>query len=275
MSNQITQQSLSVSQLSGQILEAIQHGFPQLVWVEGEISGFRVWGRPIVKGWFFELKDSTTAIGSVCWSTDIAAIKSPPKEGEKVRALAKVTWNHKRGELKLNVKRMEPIGIGALLVAIEQRRQRLVADGLTENKRPIPRIPQRIAVVTASTSAAMADVQRILRQRWPLAAVRIYDSQVQGDVAPQQLVRALENAYAENWADVVLVVRGGGSLTDLMAFNDEAVCRTLARAPMPSITGSDTKQIPRWSIGCPIGMPVHPPMPPNWPRRIGRTSRTI
>ncbi|WP_420550853.1 exodeoxyribonuclease VII large subunit [Litorivicinus lipolyticus] len=243
MSNHFAEQNttnaLSVTQLSSLIQSAVSTAFPQWIWLEGEVSGFKTWGRPIVKGWFFDLKDERTTLPCAVWATDIRSIKTPPKEGERVRALVNVSWASKQGRLSLHVKRIEAVGIGALLADIERRRQQLVAEGLTDpaRKRPLPRFPTRIGVVTSATSAAMADVGQILRARWPLAALRIYDSQVQGDVAPGQLIRALKHAYSEHWAEVVLVVRGGGSLTDLMAFNDDDLVRVVAAAPMPTITG--------------------------------------
>ncbi len=236
---QNTTNALSVSELSSLIQGAVNNAFPQWVWLEGEVSGFKTWGRPVVKGWFFDLKDERSTLPCAVWSSDIRSIKTPPKEGERVRTLVSVSWAGKQGRLSLHVKRIEAVGIGALLADIERRRQKLVSEGLTDpaRKRLLPRYPTRIGVITSATSAAMADVGQVLRGRWPLASLRIYDSQVQGDAAPGQLIQALTHAYHEQWAEVLLLVRGGGSLTDLMAFNDDALVRTLAQSPMPTITG--------------------------------------
>ena len=227
---------MSVTQVSQQIGQSLQAGFPQWIWLEGEISGFRAWGRPAVRAWYFDLKDDKSTLPAVVWSSDMPNM-AQPREGEQVRVLAKVSWANKQGKVSLNVKQMQPAGLGALLIEIERRRTALVNDGLTEIKRPLPKFPKQIALVTSPDSAAAADVLRVLRLRWPLAAVRIYPSGVQGDQAPAQLIRALDQMDAEGQSDICLLVRGGGSLTDLMAFNDEALCRRLHLTHCPVITG--------------------------------------
>ena len=237
MQTEFQANSMTVTQVSQAIGQALQAGFPQWIWLEGEISGFKVWGRP-AKGWFFELKDDRSTLSAVVWASDMPNM-TQPREGEQVRVLARVAWANRQGRINLNVKQMQPAGLGALLIEIEARRNRLVADGLTaaERKRPLPRYPHRIALVTSPDSAAAADVLRVLRLRWPLAQVRVFPSGVQGDTAPQQLIRALDSMDAEGGMDVCLLVRGGGSLTDLMAFNDEALCRRLVLTHCPVISG--------------------------------------
>ena len=238
MTTEITQQTLTVTQVSRAIGQALQAGFPQWLWLEGEISGFKVWGRPAAKAWFFDLKDQESTLSAVVWASDMVAMTAP-REGEQVRVLARVAWANRQGRINLNVKQIQPAGLGALLIEIERRRSALVADGLTapERKRPIPKFPQRIGLVTSPDSAAAADVLQVLRLRWPMAQVRIFASGVQGDHAPQQLIQALDRMDAEGGLDVCLLVRGGGSLTDLMAFNDEALCRRLVQTHCPVITG--------------------------------------
>lgn len=236
MQTEFQANTLSVTQVSQGIGQALQAGFPQWIWLEGEISGFKVWGRPTAKAWFFDLKDNTSTLSAVVWASDMPNMEVP-REGEQVRALAKVAWAGKQGRINLNVKQLQPAGLGALLIEIERRRTALVADGLTERKRPLPKFPRQIGLITSPDSAAAADVLRVLRLRWPLASVRIYPSGVQGEAAPAQLIQALDQMDAEGQCDVCLLVRGGGSLTDLMAFNDEALCRRLVRTHCPVITG--------------------------------------
>ena len=238
MPTEITASTLTVTQVSQAIGQALAGGFPQLIWLEGEISGFKVWGRPTAKAWFFDLKDNTSTLSAVVWASDMRNLTAP-REGEQVRVLARVSWASKQGRINLNVRQIQPAGLGALLIEIERRRTALVNDGLTaaERKRPIPNYPQRIGLVTSASSAAAADVMRVTRLRWPLAEIRVFNTGVQGEGAPAQIIQALDDMDREGGLDVCLLVRGGGSLTDLMAFNDEALCRRLTLTHCPVITG--------------------------------------
>jgi exodeoxyribonuclease VII large subunit len=206
------------------------------VLVEGEISNLT---RPSSGHLYFTLKDGAAALGCVCFRTNALRIPFAAENGMTVVAHGAVTVYPQQGRYQLMVDRLEPSGVGALALAIEQRKRRLAAEGLLEArlKRPLPLLPARVAVVTSRTGAALHDVVTVMGRRAPCVDVVFSPATVQGDGAADTIVAALRRAGRARGVDVVLLVRGGGSLEDLMAFNDEAVARAIRAGPVPVVTG--------------------------------------
>ena len=206
------------------------------VLVEGEISNLT---RPSSGHLYFTLKDGAASLGCVCFRTNALRIPFAAENGMTVVAHGAVTVYPQQGRYQLMVDRLEPSGVGALALAIEQRKRRLAAEGLLEArlKRPLPLLPARVAVVTSRTGAALHDVVTVMGRRAPCVDVVFSPATVQGEGAGDTIVAALRRAGRARGVDVVLLVRGGGSLEDLMAFNDEAVARAIRACPVPVVTG--------------------------------------
>ncbi len=205
------------------------------LFVAGEISNY----RPHPSGHhYFTLKDEGAAINAVMFRSDAARLRFRLQNGMKVVARGRVSSYPKSGQVQLYIAELMPDGAGALHVAFEQLKEKLYREGLFDEarKRPLPAIPGSIALVTAESGAAVRDMVRILGRRWPLARVRIFPVLVQGEGAPRSLCRALAfaNRLAED--DLIITGRGGGSLEDLWAFNDEAVARAIAGSAIPVIS---------------------------------------
>jgi exodeoxyribonuclease VII large subunit len=203
--------------------------------VAGEVSGFKAYPSG---HWYFTLKDATAQVNCVMWRGRAERQRYQPREGDAVEAHGNVTLYETRGQFQLDVAWLEPAGEGALYQEFLRLKAQLEAEGLfaPERKRPLPRWPRVIGIVTSPAGAALRDILNILRRRFPLAAVIIAPAQVQGADAPPQIVAALQ-AVAARAPDVVIVARGGGSLEDLWAFNDEAVARAIAACPVPVVSG--------------------------------------
>ncbi len=205
------------------------------LFVAGEISNY----RPHPSGHhYFTLKDEGAAINAVMFRSDAARLRFRLQNGMKVVARGRVSSYPKSGQVQLYIAELMPDGAGALHVAFEQLKEKLYREGLFDEarKRPLPTIPGSIALVTAESGAAVRDMVRILGRRWPLARVRIFPVLVQGEGAPRSLCRALAfaNRLAED--DLIITGRGGGSLEDLWAFNDESVARAIAGSAIPVIS---------------------------------------
>jgi exodeoxyribonuclease VII large subunit len=213
----------------------LEHGMPT-VWIEGEISNF---SRPASGHWYFTLKDRDSQVRCAMFRGRNALLRFAPADGQRVIARARVTLFEPRGEYQLQVEHLEDSGVGALRREYERLKARLEAEGLFEasKKRPLPTVPNCIGVVTSPTGAAIRDILNILGRRFPAARVIIYPTAVQGRDAVPQLLEALSRAAARNECDVLIVARGGGSIEDLWAFNDEAVARAICAMPMPVVTG--------------------------------------
>ncbi|MDD5251020.1 MAG: exodeoxyribonuclease VII large subunit [Patescibacteria group bacterium] len=208
--------------------------FPEGVWVEGEVAEYRVsQGKWI---WFL-LKDEEAVVS--CFST-VWQMRQPLEDGLRVRAYGHPKVHAKSGKFSLNVEKAEPVGEGALRRAFELMRAKLTAEGLfaTERKRPLPRFPERIGLIASGESAAYGDFLRILGNRWGGLAINHVDVQVQGRDAAEQIVSAFQhfNRHPE-LAEVVVLVRGGGSLEDLAAFNSEDVARAVFGSRQPVVVG--------------------------------------
>lgn len=225
----------SVSRLNKEVRLLLESGLP-LLWLEGEISNF---AAPASGHWYFSLKDSQAQVRCAMWRQRNSSLRFRPKEGMQVLARARVGLYEPRGEYQLIVEHLEESGEGALKREFEKLKARLAAEGLfaAERKRPLPAVPRRIGVVTSPTGAAIHDILRVLRARYPAAGVLLYPTAVQGAAAVPEIVRAIETASRRRDCDVLIVARGGGSLEDLWCFNDERVARALAACSLPTISG--------------------------------------
>lgn len=206
------------------------------VWVQGEVSNLH---RASSGHCYFTLKDDRGQIRAVLFRGSAQRMRFQLEEGIEVIVSADVGVYEARGDLQLIVKNVEPVGLGALQLAFEQLRRRLESEGLfdAERKRPLPEIPARVGVVTSATSAALRDVIDVSGRRFPGAALLISATRVQGEGAEHEIAAALDLLVAQGNVDVILVVRGGGSMEDLWAFNSEVVARAIARSTLPIISG--------------------------------------
>jgi exodeoxyribonuclease VII large subunit len=225
----------TVSRLNKEVRLLLESGLP-LLWLEGEISNF---AAPASGHWYFSLKDSQAQVRCAMWRQRNSTLRFRPKEGMLVVARARVGLYEPRGEYQLIVEHLEESGEGALKREFEKLKAKLAAEGLfaAERKRPLPAVPRRIGVVTSPTGAAIHDILRVLRARYPAAGVLVYPTAVQGAPAVAEIVRAIETASRRAEVDVLIVARGGGSLEDLWCFNDERVARALAACAIPTICG--------------------------------------
>jgi exodeoxyribonuclease VII large subunit len=235
LSNTPERSILSVGQLIAGLSGLIKHHVGR-VWVVGEISNL----HSARSGHsYFTLKDEDGQIRAALFRGNAGRVRFDLEEGLEVVAEAEVSIYAARGDLQLIVRSLEPRGIGALQLAFEQLRRRLDAAGLfaAERKRSIPTHPRRIGVVTSPTSAAVRDVLKIAGRRFPAIPILISPTRVQGDEAPAEIVAALDRLASSAEIDVILLVRGGGSLEDLWAFNTEVVAKAIAASPIPVVVG--------------------------------------
>ena len=206
------------------------------LWIAGEVSDLR---RPASGHLYFTLKDAEGQLRAALFRGDARRLGFDPEDGLEVLAYGELTVYAPRGDLQLIVRQLEPRGAGALRLAFEQLRRRLEAEGLfaAARKRALPHVPARIGVVASLGSAALHDVLQVLGRRCPAIPVRIAASRVQGLGAAEEIAEALEALGRAGGVDVILLVRGGGSLEDLQAFNTEAVARAIAASPVPVVSG--------------------------------------
>jgi exodeoxyribonuclease VII large subunit len=225
----------TVSRLNKEVRLLLESGLP-LLWLEGELSNF---AAPASGHWYFSLKDSGAQVRCAMWRQRNSQVRFRPKDGMAVLVRARVGLYEPRGEYQLLVEHLEEAGEGALKREFEKLKVKLAAEGLfaAERKRALPAVPRRIGVVTSPTGAAIHDILRVLRARFPAAAVLVYPTAVQGAAAVPEIVRALSTASRRHECDVLIVARGGGSLEDLWCFNDERVARAIAACRMPTISG--------------------------------------
>lgn len=226
--------ALSVSELVGVLRNSVESAARQ-VWVKGEVSSLKSFGKG---DWYFTLRDAESCLRCVMWKTYTVRVGEPPAEGTEVYALGNPTVWEKKGELKFPVVVLLPTaGTGLQQLGKEKVRAALEKDGLLapERKRPLPEFPSVLAVVTSQDGAALHDIIIVARRRWPRVRLLIVPAQVQGDGAPAALVRAIGRVNRLEGVDLCVVARGGGSREDLLAFDDERVCRAIAALRMPSI----------------------------------------
>lgn len=226
---------LSVSELNRAARRALEENFP-LLWIAGEVSGFVRHGSGHC---YFTLKDREAQVGCVMFRQRAALLGFLPRNGERVEVLAFVTLYEPRGQFQLNVETLRRGGLGALFEAFERLKTKLQGEGLFDaaRKRPLPRFARAVGVVTSREGAALRDFLSTLARRMPGIAVRVYPTPVQGEGAATRIANALRIAGERAECDVLVVCRGGGSIEDLWAFNDEAVARAIAASPIPVVSG--------------------------------------
>ncbi|MFT3762689.1 MAG: exodeoxyribonuclease VII large subunit [Pseudoxanthomonas sp.] len=227
-------QILTPSQLNTLARSLLEDAFP-LVWVEGELGNVT---RPASGHLYFTLKDARAQVRCAMFKPKSTWLKFQPREGLRVLARGRLTLYEARGDYQLVLDHMEEAGEGALRRAFEELKNKLAAEGLfdAERKRALPAHVRRLAVITSPTGAAVRDVLSVLGRRFPLLEVDVLPSLVQGDTAAAQIATLLKRATASGRYDVVLLARGGGSLEDLWAFNDETLARTIAGSPVPVVS---------------------------------------
>jgi exodeoxyribonuclease VII large subunit len=225
----------SVSRLNREVRVLLERGFGSL-WLEAEISNF---ARPSSGHWYFSLKDAAAQVRCAMFRQRNMLCAFTAKDGQKVLVRARIGLYEPRGEYQLIVDHMEDAGLGALKRQFEELSARLAAEGLfaAERKRPLPGLPRRIGIITSPTGAAVRDILHVLARRFPAASVLIYPVPVQGAQAAAEIVAALELAGRRAECEVLILARGGGSLEDLWAFNDERLARTIVASSIPIITG--------------------------------------
>jgi exodeoxyribonuclease VII large subunit len=226
--------AFSVSELTSLVKETLEESFPSVV-VEGEISNC----RPASSGHlYFNLKDSSSMIQAVMFRYRTRAMGFEPRDGMLVRATGAVTVYAARGQYQILVERLEQAGEGDILAMLEERKRRLAAEGLFDEarKRALPRFPERVAVVTSPTGAAIRDIINVVRRRNPSLGVVVLPAAVQGEAAAAELCAQVERANRYKLGDVIIIGRGGGSLEDLLPFSDEAVVRAIAASGIPVVS---------------------------------------
>jgi exodeoxyribonuclease VII large subunit len=225
---------LTVTELSREIKGLLEGKFPD-VWVTGEVSNFRAAGSG---HYYFTLKDANAQLRAVCFRNQARYLKFKPQDGISVIARGRLSIYEARGEYQLYVEYLEPAGLGALQLAFEQLKAKLAAEGLFDpsRKKPLPVLPRTVGIVTSPSGAAIRDILRVLRRRFRNMNALIYPSSVQGEGAAEEIVAGIEYFNKHALADVLIVGRGGGSLEDLWAFNEEVVARAIAKSKIPIIS---------------------------------------
>lgn len=228
-------EAYTVSAVNAMAKELLESALPPL-WVQGEVTG---WKRHTSGHCYFGLRDRSAQIRAVMFRADAQRLPADPEEGMEVRALGRLTLYEARGEYQFVARELEGLGAGGLWrLAFEKLHRKLEAEGLLApgRKRPLPRHPTTVAVVTSPVGAALQDILRVITLRAPWTRVLLSPAKVQGDGAPSDLARAIRLAGRAELADVIIVGRGGGSIEDLWAFNDEVVARAIADSPVPVIS---------------------------------------
>jgi len=224
----------SVSELNAAIRAVLDAEFQDL-WVTGEISGLKL---PASGHYYFTLKEREAQVRCVAFRSAHRYWKFKPQDGLAVLARGRIDVYEARGEYQLLVELLEPQGLGALQLAFEQLKKKLAEEGLFagERKRPLPRYPRRIGIVTSPRGAAIADMVHILTRRFPGLHVRLFPALVQGPGSVEEVIRGIEYFSRTKWPDLIIVGRGGGSLEDLWTFNEEAVARAIAACAVPVVS---------------------------------------
>jgi exodeoxyribonuclease VII large subunit len=225
----------TVSRLNREVRALLERGFGTL-WIEAEISNF---ARPSSGHWYFSLKDAGAQVRCAMFRQRNMLCTFAVRDGQKVLVRARIGLYEPRGEYQLIIDHLEDAGRGALQRQFEELRARLAAEGLfaADRKRPLPRLPTRIGIVTSPTGAAVRDILHVLARRFAAVPVLIYPVPVQGAQAAADIIAAIEAAGRRAECDVLILARGGGSLEDLWAFNDERLARAIVGSPIPIITG--------------------------------------
>ena len=229
-----TRRILTVSQLTARIRTLLEEQFFE-VWVEGELSNCKVWTSGHM---YFTLKDRGSQIKGVMFGSALRLLRFKPQDGLRVVARGRVSVYGPKGEYQIACEHMEPEGLGARQLAFEQLKERLAAAGFfdPQRKRPLPALPRKIGIVTSLDGAAVRDIIKVLRRRYANAHLVIRPTRVQGDGAAMDIMRAVRAIGRVPDVDVVIIGRGGGSIEDLWAFNEEVVARAIAGCPVPTIS---------------------------------------
>src|SRR5215475_1313117 len=223
-----------VADLVSAVRTTVERGYTD-VWVEGEISNF----RPSESGHlYFTLKDGDAQLRIVMFRSQARLLRFRPESGMQIIARGRITIYDARGELQLSAEFLEPIGAGALQLAFEQLKARLAQEGLFDpsRRKPIPPLPRRIGIVTSPRGAALHDMLNVLSRRHENVGILIYPAQVQGEGAASEVAAGVRYFSRAKNVDVIIVARGGGSIEDLAAFNDEGLARTIAASTLPVIS---------------------------------------
>jgi len=225
----------TVSALNFEVKTLLSRGLGTL-WIEGEISNF---ARPASGHWYFTLKDDKAQCRAAMFRGRNSRVGFQPQNGQKVLLRAQVTLYEARGEYQLVVDHLEDAGVGELMRRYEQLKAQLAKEGLFDSdlKKPLPPHPKKIALITSATGAAIRDVLSVIARRAPHIPVVVFPTPVQGESAAAQIRAALQRVLNHGECDIVLLVRGGGSLEDLWSFNDEALARDIVACPLPLVTG--------------------------------------
>jgi exodeoxyribonuclease VII large subunit len=230
----VSQPPISVSELIGRAKIALERALP-LMWVTGEISGFK---RATSGHCYFDLKDAQAQVACVLYRNRAALVGFELRDGAQVELRIRPAIYEPRGSLQFAVEQARLAGVGRLYEAFLRLKAMLEAEGLFDEslKRALPALPQRIGLITSTQAAALADMLRVLRDRWPRAQVIVYPASVQGTNAPRELLAALNAANVRAECDVLIMGRGGGSIEDLWAFNEEALVRAVAASSIPIVS---------------------------------------
>lgn len=222
------------AELNQEVRLHLEAGFPRL-WLQAELSNL---ARPASGHLYFTLKDNRAQIRCALFRGNASGLGFRPENGQEVLVRGRLSLYEPRGDYQLIADAMLEAGAGALQQAFEALKKKLQAEGLFDEsrKKPLPDWPRRISLVTSPSGAAIRDMLKVLGERWPSAQIRIYPSQVQGESAPAELIRALRAADRDRFGEVIILARGGGSIEDLWAFNDESLARTIAEADTPIIS---------------------------------------
>lgn len=225
----------SVSEINREIKILLETSFDYIT-VVGEISNFKAYQSG---HWYFSLKDENSQISCVMWRGLNSYVFFTPQDGMKIIVTGRINVYEPRGSYQIEVSSMKPLGVGELQIAFEALKRKLAAEGLFDErfKKPIPKIPSRIGIVTSKDGAALRDVLAVIRRRFPVVEVVLAHTSVQGEGAANEISNALDlmNEYGE--VDVIILCRGGGSLEDLWAFNEEVTARAIFRSKIPVVTG--------------------------------------
>jgi len=226
---------LTVTELTVRVRDLLEQEFYE-VWVEGELSNCKIWNTGHL---YFTLKDDATQIRGVIFRSALRYLKFKPGDGMRVIARGKVSVYERKGDYQLLCEHLEPHGLGALQMAFDQLKKRLQGEGLFDaaRKRPLPALPRKIGIVTSLDGAAIRDIIKVLRRRYANAHLVVCPARVQGADAAPDVARALRQIGRVPGVDVVILARGGGSIEDLWAFNEEIVARAIGRVPVPVIAG--------------------------------------
>src|SRR5581483_10311632 len=234
LTNHDPRRTLSVTELTVRVRDLLEDALAE-IWVEGELSNCKVWNTGHL---YFTLKDDRSQLKGFMFKSALRYLKFKPTDGTRVLARGKISVYEPKGEYQLVCEHLEPQGLGALQLAFEQLKKRLQQEGLfdQDRKRPLPALPRKIGIVTSLDGAAIRDIIKVLRRRYANAHLVVAPARVQGVDAAPDIARALRQIGRVPVVDVVIVGRGGGSIEDLWAFNEEMVARAISRVPVPVIS---------------------------------------